>query len=323
MERYAQQIQLEGFGLEKQKALQEGKVLVVGAGGLGCAVLQTLTAMGVGTIGVADGDVVAASNLHRQILYTPEDLGQPKSFVAKRRLTKQNPDIQVDIYGEISQANAPAIFSPYQVIVDASDNFSTRYLVNDVCVQLNLPFVSGGVEKFSGHLSTFNWRASPTYRDLFPTPPDCCSCKEGGVLGVIPNLIGQLQALEVVKLLTGIGRPLAGELLCFDAGTFKTLNYTKQTQSFVREIRAEQLSSLGLYQLVDVRTLEEREHFHIGGLHLPDVESSLLNQLDPKKPIVVYCRSGKRSLRAAFLIQNKLNAHEVYSLEKGIIDMME
>ncbi len=313
MERYAQQIKLDGFGHEKQEALRQGKVLVVGAGGLGCAVLQTLTAMGVGTLGIADGDCVSLSNLSRQLLYTPEDVGKAKNRRARARLRQQNPDVQIETHEWLTSDNALRTVQPYQLVVDASDNFTTRYLINDVCVSLGLPFVVGAVDAFSGHVSTFNWQGSPTYRDLFPTLCYCNSCEEQGVLGVLPNLIGQLQALEVVKLLTGLDTPLAGKLLCFDGNAFKTVTYSKQGFSVVKTILYEELETLNEYQLVDVRTSEEREEFHIGGMHPLDMD-----RLDLSKPIVVYCRRGFRSLRAAEQIEKRMPEAEVYSLEGGI-----
>lgn len=316
MERYLQHIKLDGFGLEKQDALKKGKILVIGAGGLGCAVLQMLVAMGVETIGIADNDIISIGNLHRQILYTPDDIGRFKTVIARERLIKQNPAINIQTYGQITSTNAVTIFDAYDVIVDATDNFTARYVINDACVCLQLPFVVGAVEKFSGQISTFNWQGSPTYRDLFPTPSSCKNCEEVGVLGVIPNIIGHLQALEVVKLLTGIGAPLAGQLLTFDGNCFKTIQYSKQKFSIVKQIPFSHLSTLKDYQLVDVRSEEERALFHIGGIHLTDLQS--LEQLNPSKPIVVYCRSGNCSLHAAYLIQKRIFATRIYSLEGGI-----
>ncbi|MCH9627007.1 MAG: hypothetical protein S4CHLAM2_06410 [Chlamydiales bacterium] len=313
MERYAQQIKLAGFGEEKQEVLKRGKVLVVGAGGLGCAVLQTLTAMGVGTLGIADGDSVSLSNLSRQVLYTPEDVGKPKNCSARARLRQQNPDVLIETYEWLTSENALRTIQSYQLVVDASDNFTTRYLINDVCVSLGLPFVVGAVDAFSGHVSTFNWQGSPTYRDLFPTLCYCNSCEVQGVLGVLPNLIGQLQALEVIKIITGLDTPLAGQLLCFDGKTFKTVTYSKQEFSVVKTIAYSELETLHEYQLVDVRTVEEREAFHIGGMHPLDMD-----KLDPSKPIVVYCRRGVRSLKVAKQIEKKWPASEVYSLEGGV-----
>ncbi len=164
MERYLQQIKLEGFGSQKQKELLKGKVLVVGAGGLGCPVLQTLNAMGVGTLGIADSDHIHLNNLYRQPLYTPADVGKNKAETAQKWLAQQNPATTIVLYPRLTSANSLEICNPFDVIVDATDNFPSRYLINDTCIQLGLPFVSGGVEKYGGQVATFNWKNSPSLR---------------------------------------------------------------------------------------------------------------------------------------------------------------
>jgi len=219
--RYQRQLGLAGFGPEAQLRLKRGSVLVIGAGGLGCPALLYLAAAGVGKITIVDDDRVDVSNLHRQTLYLESDAGQPKAAVAARRLAAINPWITVQPVEErFSRANALALVSACDVVVDGSDNFSTRYLVNDACVIAGRPFVYGAVQGFDAQLSVFNWRGGPTYRCLFPEPPapgTVPNCAEAGVIGVLPGLIGTAQACEAIKLLAGIGKPLSGRLVLWNA----------------------------------------------------------------------------------------------------------
>jgi adenylyltransferase/sulfurtransferase len=219
--RYQRHLGLTGFGPEAQMKLKAGSVLVVGAGGLGCPALLYLAAAGVGRITIVDDDRVDLSNLQRQVLYVESDAGQPKAGAAARRLRALNPWISIQPVEErFSRANAIALVSASDVVVDGSDNFGTRYLVNDACVIASRPFVFGAVQGFDGQLSVFNWRGGPTYRCLFPEPPPpgtVPNCAEAGVLGVMPGLIGTAQACEAIKLLTGIGEPLSGRLLLWNA----------------------------------------------------------------------------------------------------------
>ena len=219
--RYQRHLGLAGFGPEAQSKLSASSVLVVGAGGLGCPALLYLAAAGVGRLVVIDPDRVELSNLQRQVLFTTEDIGQPKAEAAARRLRMLNPEIAIDaIIARLDQANALALVRAADLVVDGSDNFATRYLVNDACVLTDRPFVHAAVEGFEGQASVFNWRGGPTYRCLFPAPPPpgaAPSCTDAGVLGVLPGLLGTIQATEAIKLLTGIGEPLAGRVLLWDA----------------------------------------------------------------------------------------------------------
>jgi adenylyltransferase/sulfurtransferase len=228
--RYSRHFALSGFGMEAQTKLKNGSVLVVGAGGLGCPVLLYLTAAGVGKIGVLDDDVIDLSNLQRQILYTVEDVGKKKADVAAERLKRLNPEVKFLSYTErLTSANALAILSDYDVVVDGSDNFPTRYLVNDACVLLNKPFVYGSIQKFEGQVAVFNFlkkdsTVSSNYRDLFPNPPSpgsVLNCEEAGVLGVLPGMVGTTQANETIKILSGVGLPLFDKLLLIDAETME------------------------------------------------------------------------------------------------------
>ena len=207
-ERYTRQTILKGFGPEGQQKLAEAKVLVVGAGGLGVPVLTYLNAMGVGKIGIVDNDVVSITNLHRQVLYAQSDVGQSKVMAALVKLKAQNPATNLVVYNSfLDTKNALEIVAEYDVVVDTSDNFPTRYLVNDACVILKKPFIYGALHGYEGQVSVFNYQGGPTYRCLFPKMPmenEVPNCNEHGVLGIIPGIIGNLQALETVKVITGI-----------------------------------------------------------------------------------------------------------------------
>lgn len=227
IKRYSRHILLSEIGLEGQKKLKQAKVLVIGAGGLGCPVLQYLTAAGIGKIGIVDFDVVDETNLQRQILFSEEDIKKPKVEVAKKKLSKQNSNLQFTIYNlRLKNENGMEIFKDYDVIVDCSDNFATRYLVNDACVTLDKPFVYGSILKFEGQVSVFNFgKNSPSYRCLFPNPPsenESPNCSEVGVMGVLSGIIGCLQANEVIKMICGIGEVLSGKLFLFDVLNLQT-----------------------------------------------------------------------------------------------------
>jgi adenylyltransferase/sulfurtransferase len=239
--RYQRHLGLAGFGPEAQMKLKRGSVLVIGAGGLGCPALLYLAAAGVGRITVVDDDRVEVSNLQRQVLYAESDAGQPKAAAAARRLGTLNPWISIrPVEERFSRANAIALVSASDVVVDGSDNFATRYLVNDACVIAGRPFVYGAIQGFDGQLSVFNWRGGPTYRCLFPEPPapgTVPNCAEAGVLGVLPGLIGTAQACEAIKLLTGIGEPLSGRLLLWNALGMEVRTLTLAADPRNREIR--------------------------------------------------------------------------------------
>src|ERR1017187_2761519 len=236
--RYHRHIQLSEIGIEGQGKLKQSKVLVIGAGGLGCPVLQYLTAAGVGTLGIVDFDKVDESNLQRQILYGIDDIGKPKVECAVNRLSQQNPFVKFISHNiQLTNQNAIDIINNYDIIIDGTDNFPTRYLVNDACVLLNKPLVYGSINKFEGQVSVFNYlinetKRSATYRCLFPNPPsaaDVPNCSEVGVLGVLPGIIGTLQANETIKIITEIGDVLSGKLLILNALSmqFYTIAFTR------------------------------------------------------------------------------------------------
>src|SRR5690554_6287730 len=219
-ERYERQLQLPGFGKAGQEKLGKARVLVVGAGGLGVPVLQYLTAMGVGFLGVVDADVVSLNNLHRQVIYSEDDVGRLKIDCCIPRLRNQNPNVEIKGFPIfLNKENILSVLEGFDVVVDATDNFNARYLINDACVILDIPFIYGALQHFEGHLSVFNYQGGPTYRCLYPTPPSkgqIPDCNTAGVLGIVPGLLGSFQALETIKVITGIGKPLSGTLKIFD-----------------------------------------------------------------------------------------------------------
>jgi len=252
--RYQRQIQLKEIGSVGQNKITQAKVLIIGAGGLGCPALQYLAAAGVGTIGIVDFDVVELSNLQRQILYTVDDIGQSKATTAAKKLEALNPEIKIESYNvQITNKNALDILENYDLIIDGSDNFATRYLINDACVLLDKSLVYGAVLRFEGQIGVFNLvdkdtNSKTNYRDLFPKPPDldsAISCNDLGVLGVIPGIIGTMQATEALKIITGIGKPLVNKIISYNAleNTFydfeivananSSIDYPKSKTSFL------------------------------------------------------------------------------------------
>jgi adenylyltransferase/sulfurtransferase len=235
--RYQRHLSLAGFGPEAQAALQRSRVLVIGAGGLGCPALLYLAAAGVGQLTIIDADTVDVSNLQRQILFTTADTGQSKAEVAAKRLGALNPCIMITArVARLNRANALELIRAHDLVVDGSDNFATRYLVNDACVLADRPLVYGAIQGFEGQASVFNHKKGPTYRCLFPEPPapgTVPTCSEAGVLGVLPGLIGTVQATEAIKVLTGIGEPLSGRLLLWNSLTMtsRTLRFAADPAS--------------------------------------------------------------------------------------------
>ena len=230
LNRYSCQLMLDEVGIEGQLKIKHAKVLVVGAGGLGCPVLQYLNAAGVGTIGIIDFDKVEIHNLHRQILYAPEDIGKPKAPTAAKKLHQSNPNLQCIVFEELLQhSNAATIISQFDIVVDGSDNFLTRYLVNDVCVQLNKPLVYGSILKFEGQLAVFNYKGSKNLRDIYPEPPnpeDVTNCSEIGVMGFVPGIIGTMLCDHTIKIILGLPMNVNSILIAdFKTYTFKSLAY--------------------------------------------------------------------------------------------------
>lgn len=356
-QRYARHLILPQLGETGQLKLKQAKVLVIGAGGLGSPLLQYLAAAGAGTIGIVDPDRVSHSNLQRQVLYGETDLGELKVEAAKRRILDLNPHLTVHTYpAYLDRSNALALIQAYDIIADGTDNFPTRYLVNDACVLSQKAYVYGSIFRFEGQVSVFNGLMAdgtrgPHYRHLYPTPPppdQVPNCAEGGVLGVLPGIIGSMQANEVIKLITGIGEPLIGRMLLFDAAYFtqRVLRIPKGAPIEIKElIDYEQFCGLPAreaipsidaatflnmragdkdFVLLDVRTPQEYAADHLDGTLLP--LNQLLGQTQPsfpgKGPLIVHCQTGGRSARAVQYLLD-LGFTEVYNLEGGLKAVLE
>lgn len=222
LNRYSRQLMMDEVGFEGQLKIKQAKVLVVGAGGLGCPVLQYLSAAGVGTLGIIDFDKVEIHNLHRQILYTTDDIGKPKAPTAAKKLQQSNPNVQCIVFEELLQeANASTIISQFDIVVDGSDNFLTRYLVNDVCVELNKPLVYGSIFKFEGQLAVFNYNGSKNLKDIYPEPPgaeEVPNCSEIGVMGFVPGILGLYMVNATMQVI--LGKPVINALHLFDLKNF-------------------------------------------------------------------------------------------------------
>ncbi|MDF3058286.1 MAG: UBA/THIF-type binding protein [Rariglobus sp.] len=350
--RYQRHLSLAGFGPEAQEKLKAARVLVIGAGGLGCPILLYLAAAGVGHLTIIDADKVDVSNLQRQVLFTTADAGHPKVLAASRQLSALNPFISIEpLDARLTRANALELIRAHDVVVDGSDNFATRYLVNDACVLANRPLIYGAIQGFEGQASVFNYQNGPTYRCLFPEPPapgTVPNCSEAGVLGVLPGLIGLVQATETIKVLTGIGEPLSGRLLLWNSLTMtsRTLRFAADPASraitalpatgygetcFVParamgdEIAAMDLRAMaGSFQLIDVREDWERQMGAIQpSVHVPlaklgtDEAAEALTALDPNADTVVYCAGGVRSLKALVPLRERHGFTAVRSLRGG------
>lgn len=311
-------LKLAGFGEDAQQRLRCARVLIVGAGGLGCPVLQYLTTAGVGHIGVIDPDTVSYHNLHRQVLFSPDDVGKGKAETVVRKLSIQQPLAHFSVYNEaLSLNNALALIGSYDVIVDGTDNFETRYLVNDACVIQGKPLVSGAIDRYTGQVSVFNYQGGPTYRCLYPDPPDeCGSCSIDGVLNVLPGIIGTLMANEVLKVASGYGEVLSGKLLVMDTREngfqlfgFTAIEANKGMQTLLAHYNAVPMTAIipgapmphiGAL-LVDVREPWEYDEGH-GEAHinipLHELPHRAVDLLEENRPIVFFCPTGKRSRMA-------------------------
>jgi sulfur-carrier protein adenylyltransferase/sulfurtransferase len=342
--RYSRQISLPEIGESGQLKLQNARVLVIGAGGLCCPVLQNLAAAGVGTIGIVDGDVVDETNLHRQLLYTYKDCGKSKVEVAKRAILELNPGIKVNIFSVFfNTQNAFEMVSDYQIIVDCTDSIAARYLINDVALVKKIPVVYASIYKFEGQVSVFNYKNGPSYRCLFPekeglnTVPNCV---ELGVLGILPNALGTFQATEVLKIILEIGEVLSGKILIYDALHFQTqildfarnpkaiekgfingiqlLNTKKTNENLTSEVFLEKCNQAGII-IIDVRELDEIPEFKVQNvIQIPLNElEEYSNRLDKNQEIVLFCQTGQRS-QAALNYLKKSEFVAVFHLEKGI-----
>lgn len=346
MNRYSCQIALPGFGKPAQELLRQAKVLIVGMGGLGCPAAQYLTAAGVGIIGLADDDTIGISNLHRQLLYTPDDTGKPKVAVAAERLQQQNPDVTINIHPlKVTGLNVMELFAQYDIVVDGTDNFEARYLLNDAAVLSGKPLVYGAIYQYEGQVAVWNIQntdgsRSPNYRDLYPqvNATQIPNCAEGGVIPTIAGMIGCIQANEVLKYLTGSGEVLAGKMLIVDAQTMQSrvikigantkINITELPRTATAEtISVEQLKAgliVGGIELIDIRSSEEHDDFNIGGRHIPTYKLERgIGELATDKTIVLYCTIGKRSADAGKKLKEQYPELNIVSLEGGVKAWLE
>jgi molybdopterin/thiamine biosynthesis adenylyltransferase/rhodanese-related sulfurtransferase len=365
--RYSRHLIMPEVGMDGQRRLKAGSVLCIGAGGLGSPAAMYLAAAGVGRIGIVDFDVVDFSNLQRQIIHGTPDVGRSKLASAKDRLTAINPHIEIETFETaLSSENALDLFAPYDVILDGTDNFPTRYLTNDACVLLGKPNAYGSIFRFEGQASVFATKEGPCYRCLYPEPPPpglVPSCAEGGVLGVLPGVIGVIQATEAIKLITGIGEPLVGRFLIYDAlrmrfrelklrkdpdcpvcGTHPTVTRLIDYEQFcglrpaveidsVSQNTSGEITSVELKSRLDsgdkLRIIDVREPNEFQINRLPGSELIPLGdiprryaELDPEEEIIVQCKSGGRSGKAADFLRS-VGFKRVLNLKGGILDWID
>jgi len=355
--RYSRHLLLKGFGEAAQLKLKASKVLVIGAGGLGSPLLMYLAAAGIGTICVMDDDIVQESNLQRQVIFNTDDIDSSKATTAASKLIALNPFIDIHSYPQkLTSENALETFEKFDVIADGSDNFPTRYLVNDAAVLSNKPVVYGSVFRFEGQVSVFNYideegNTGPNYRDLFPVPPPPESvpdCSVAGVLGVLPGIIGSMQALEVIKVITGVGDVLSGKLFHFDGLSMQSHTFTLKRRSDnplngehtvisalidyesfcnpgapVKEITPEEFKVMKnkseKFELIDVREPAEYEQMNIGGRSIPLGQvMDHASLFDKNVKIIFHCKSGSRSAKAIRQLQDKYHFTNLYNLKGGL-----
>ena len=341
--RYARHIVLPQVGEEGQIKLLESSVLVVGAGGLGSPAMMYLAAAGVGRIGIIDDDVVESSNLQRQIIHSTSSVGEPKALSAKKRLNELNPQVEVDVYvSRLDTENADSMIEKYDIVIDGTDNFSSRYLIGDVCEKLGKPWIFGSIHRFEGQVSTFNFEEGPNYRDLFPVPPPpelAPNCSEAGVLGILPGIVGTIQATEAIKVILGVGEVLRGKLLTIDSLTMITR--VLSFDSTPGRVRTSEIGKEGIqmktvtpsefvdrrdggwkFFLLDVRSESEEAIVSLEGTDLRITHTSVpdrMNEIPNDMDIVVYCRTGGRSGAVVrYLTQNGWDVNGVYNLEGGV-----
>lgn len=354
--RYSRHISLEQVGLLGQEKLKSAKVIVVGAGGLGCPILQYLTAAGVGTIGIIDFDTVDETNLQRQILFTVNDIGINKAVAAEQRLKQLNPNVNFNVYTDkLTTQNALSLFTGYDIIVDGTDNFSTRYLINDASVISDKPLVYGAIYKFEGQVTVFNYNEGPSYRCLFPEPPKAGSvpnCSDVGVIGILPGLIGTQQANEVLKIILEIGIPLSGKLLTYNAldNSSLTLNVNR-SESEIQKVKSadynfetidydlfcgivenETTSDISIedltkwyaaskdFQVIDVRADWEQPRLNKENVLCVPLDKLYngVSGISKTKDVVVICQHGVRSRFAIEMLEKDYNFTNLINLTEGI-----
>lgn len=362
IERYSRNIQVDNIGMEGQEKLKGAKILIIGAGGLGCPAATYLTAAGVGHIGIADQDRIESSNLQRQTLYDSADIGNLKALTAAKKLGSQNPFIDIIGYPKAVDAElALSIFPEYDIILDCTDRFPARYLISDGAVITGKPLIYAGVHLYEGQVAVFNFQNGPNYRCLYPVPPDnadSLSCSVNGVLGIVPGILGMYQANEALKIILNNGNVLADRILIINLLTYqqRVLKVRKDSKTFDRiksspenylntdfeafcrtdknknkmktispESLHNMIESKEDFQLIDVRELTETPQLEeMKGLNLPlsSFEQSL-DKVDPGKQTIVYCRSGARSASAIMRLQQVYPDTEFLNLEGGIINYVQ
>jgi sulfur-carrier protein adenylyltransferase/sulfurtransferase len=346
--RYARHFSLPGIGRDGQQKLQSARVLIVGVGGLGSPIALYLAAAGVGHIALIDDDKISLANLQRQILYSTSQVSQSKVDVAQKRLLELNPELQIEaIHDRITAKNAEQLVGRYDLIVDGSDNFSSRYVVNEACVRAKKPLVFGAIYRFDGQVSVFGLANSPCYRCLYPEAPQAEAvpgCSEAGVLGVLPGVVGTLMATEVLKIILGIGKSLSGQVLIYDAlgADFRRMKISRRqdcqtcgdhayaklsveiTDSTpATTIGAEELKNLLMGTkppiLIDVRSEDEFLSRHLpGSLNIPLAQlSKNLDRIPQGSQVIVVCQSGKRSARAVEILRAS-DRQDIHHLDGGL-----
>jgi adenylyltransferase/sulfurtransferase len=330
-ERYSRQIQLPEIGNKGQQKLAKAKVLIIGVGGLGCSVAQHLVASGVGIIGLLDHDLVDISNLNRQILFTESDVGRGKVNVAKEALLKMNDQVQIHAYHEqLSFENALDLFPDYDIIIDGTDNFQTKYLINDACVLTNKPWIYASIYKYQGQLSVFNYNNGPTYRCLYPKVNSSnISCEETGVLGVLPAILGTMQASEAIKIILKIGRVLSGKLFIIDMLTWEEQQITfSRSESQVRVVKnrtkIEHKNNgsfkacgkiyLDIREMIDTTIYPDKKVLHIPLAQLEKRHIEIPRDI----PVHVYCQTGTRSREAIEQLSEKYGFQNLINVNGGI-----
>lgn len=330
MQRYIRQISLAELGQKGQKLLNEASVAVIGVGGMGCPVLQYLAAAGLGTIGIIDGDTVEESNLQRQVIFGNSTLDKNKAAAAADYIHNLNPHVTTDVYACcLNRENALSILNKYDYVIDCTDNFSTRYLIDECCEELQKAWIYGAIHRYEAQVAIFNYHGSPRYRHLFPKQstekiPDC---EENGVLGVLPGLTGMLQAAECIKLITGIGEPLVGKMLVFNMltmqfNTFPFAPHASKTKVSLCPVHPlslkEYKDNAENYLLVDVRELKEMPEFP-RAKRIPFSEIHLrVDELITDKEIALICRSGIRSRQAAAYLAKTNRFKQLYAIYEDL-----
>ncbi|RIV71326.1 HesA/MoeB/ThiF family protein [Flagellimonas aequoris] len=331
MNRYERQIKLQEVGTEGQDRLSRAKVLIVGVGGLGCPAALYLSAAGVGTIGLMDHDKVDATNLHRQVLFQESDLGKPKAVAAAEQLSKRSSEVVFEIIQEaLTQENAQSIIDRYDIVLDGTDNFETKYLINDACILSKKPWVYASIYKNEGQLSVFNHQNGPSYRCLFPkTTRQNISCEETGVLGVLPGMLGIMQATEVLKMILGNGEVLSSKLKVFNifSGAEQTINIKKRQEEIEKikmngivPVKVECTLKSEFLWYLDVReTFEQPKPNGNNILKIPMADLLVRHHEIPKdQEVLVFCQSGKRSQNAIEILEREFGFNNLINVEGGI-----